>query len=494
LRRSAVLLVVVGLIAAAPARAQPAPFGHACEPRFGARFCPTAGDADRVPSFDGVPLDVDVTLPPTGEGPWPTLVMLHGFPGDKSAFEAIDDAGDQEGHAPLADRTRFHRNNVFYAHRGYAVVNYSARGFGRSCGAPDSRGAGCERGWTHLFDQRYEARDTQHLLGVLVDEGIAQLGALGVTGVSGGSAQALELAFLRNRIRLPDGRFAVWRSPTGRRLAIGAAFPTWPSYDVVAGLAPNGRFLDFDRRGSDSTSPLGIPDEFVGGLIAVAQGTGFVAPRGADPTADLLTWKDLTDRGEPFGAPLRAVAGQLARFHGSARLGGIPAPLLVQAGWADDVFPATQALAVYDAVRERNPAAPIALQLLDTGHQRGGAHLNQERAANDQAAAFFDAVLRHRGRPPRAGSVLAYTQACPRLGDGGRRFRARTWTALHPGAVRLAAAGVRQVTSDGGSPDLGSAFAPISGTNDACKTVPLQPGGGGGAPPGRPPTTRRSRC
>src|SRR5205807_903169 len=224
--------------------------------------------------------------------------------------------------------------DVFYAQRGYAVVTYSARGFGRSCGTPASRTAGCSRGWTHLFDQRFEARDTQYLLGVLVDEGIAQAGALGVTGVSGGSAQALELAYLRNRVRLPDGRFALWRSPAGRRLSIGAA--------------------------------------------------------------------------------ARAVARQLTQFHSTSPMGGIPAPLLVQNGWADDVFPAREALRVYNAVRSRNagPGAPISLQLLDTGHSRGGAHLDQERAANDQAAAFFDAYLRGRGRPPRAGSVLAITQAC----------------------------------------------------------------------------------
>jgi hypothetical protein len=90
-------------------------------------------------------------------------------------------------------------------------------------------------------------------------------------------------------------------------------------------------------------------------------------------------------------------------------------------------------------------------------------------------------VLRHRGRPPRPGSVLAYTQSCPRLADGGRRFAARSWTALHPGAVRLAAAGRQQVLSDGGNPDLGAAFAPITGTDDACKTVPLQPPAAGTA-------------
>ena len=56
---------------AAPAAAQaapPAPFGHVCLPQNGVLYCPTASDAQRVPSFDGVPLDVDVTLPPPATG------------------------------------------------------------------------------------------------------------------------------------------------------------------------------------------------------------------------------------------------------------------------------------------------------------------------------------------------------------------------------------------------------------------------------------------
>ena len=86
-------------------------------------------DAQRVPSFDGVPLDVDVTLPATGDGPFPTIVMMHGYGGNKTNFEATDPSAGQ-GY-----------NNLAYAQRGYAVVTYSARGFGRSCGAADSRTA-----------------------------------------------------------------------------------------------------------------------------------------------------------------------------------------------------------------------------------------------------------------------------------------------------------------------------------------------------------------
>ena len=449
------------------------PLGHGCNPLPTVRFCPTASDAQRVPTWDGVPLDVDVTLPPSGEGPFPTLVMLHGFPGTKESQEA-DDAQGTRGGRPTPRLA--HRNNVFYAERGYAVVNYSSRGFGRSCGVPDSRGAGCARGWTHLFDQRYEARDTQHLLGLLVDQGIARPGALGVTGESGGSLQTLQLAWLRNRVRLPSGRFAIWRSPAGRRLSLAAAFPTWAGDDIVAALQPNGRFLDFERAGLQSGSPIGIENAaFVNALLFVAQASGFIPAPGVDPSADILNWRRDVERGEPYGARARAIVDQLTRYHSSVRLTGTPAPLLIQNGWADDLFPASEALRVYNRVRQRRLGAHVALQLIDTGHARGGAHLDQERAANDQAARFFDAWLMRRGRPPAAGSVLAYTQSCPRDAEGGTRFTARSWTRLHPGAFRLAGGDRQTVTHDGGSLDVGRAFTPNFGTSDACKTVPVQP-------------------
>ena len=54
-------------LAPAASAASPEPFGHACQPRAGVLFCPTADDGARVPSFDRVPLDVDVWLPATGD-------------------------------------------------------------------------------------------------------------------------------------------------------------------------------------------------------------------------------------------------------------------------------------------------------------------------------------------------------------------------------------------------------------------------------------------
>ena len=115
---AAAALAVPSSAAAAP----PLPFGHACTPQNGVLFCPTPDLASRVASWDGTPLDVDVTLPPTGDGPFPTIVLLHGFGQSKASFESASPEGAAGG--------VYHYNNTYFAQQGYAVVNYSARGFG----------------------------------------------------------------------------------------------------------------------------------------------------------------------------------------------------------------------------------------------------------------------------------------------------------------------------------------------------------------------------
>src|ERR1700730_1772785 len=71
------------------------------------------------------------TLPATGTGPFPTIVMLHGWGNSKTDFESTSPAGD--------GNTTFDWNNIYYAQHGYAVLNYTARGWGRSCGSAESR-------------------------------------------------------------------------------------------------------------------------------------------------------------------------------------------------------------------------------------------------------------------------------------------------------------------------------------------------------------------
>jgi fermentation-respiration switch protein FrsA (DUF1100 family) len=449
--------------------AEPAPFGHACSPQDGVRFCPTGSLAQRVPSFDGVPLDADVTLPATGRGPFPTIVMLHGWGGSKHDFEASSPEGD--------GNETFDYNNVYYAQHGYAVLNYTARGFGDSCGTLESRTEpGCREGWIRLADQRYEARDTQYLLGLLVDEHVVKPGAIGVTGISYGGGQSIELAFLRNRIRLPDGEFAPWLSPAGAKLAIKAAYPRWPWSDLVDALDPNGRFLDGEvAPPGQSYEPFGVEiQSYVSGLYALGQSSGFIAPPQADPEADLSTWFAVTNAGEPYGEAGLAIAKQIYAYHQGygIPLAGKPAPLLLQSGWNDDLFPPEQSLrAYYFALAHGGEAV---LQLGDLGHSRGSNKANTDRAFQEAGAAFFAAALKRSGELPPDGSVSAYTETCPQGEPGAGPYTASSWQALHPHTLTFGSAIPQTFTSAGGNPTIAARFDPIAGTSDACTSVPAE--------------------
>jgi hypothetical protein len=448
----------VSLAAGAPGAAAvpPAPFGHACVPAGGALRCAPATPAERVPSFDGTPIDVDVWLPPAGDGPFPTVAMLHGFGQSKTAFSS----GGRYS-APALARA------------GYAVVLPTARGFDGSCGRPELRTADCARGYVHLADQRYEVRDVQHLLGLLVDQGVADAGALGATGISYGGGTSLQLATLRDRVRLPGGAYAAWTSPAGRRLRIAAAWPRWPWSDLADALVPNGRLLQPGAGPEAYRAPVGVPlQAWIGTLYAVASG-GFLAAPGADPSADLTGWKALTDRGEPLGPEVRAALREMHAFHGAQGLAlprGGGAPLLLQAGWTDDLFPVGQALRAYVRRRRAAPRALVALQVGNIGHPRAGNAGADVAAFDRQGVAFLDAVLRGRGRPPRPGAVTAYGQGCPRSRTGVGPYRARSWATLSRGTLRFGAARTQRVTSTGGDAALAERLDPV--TLDACTPLP----------------------
>ena len=450
---AAALLAVPGAAQAAP----PNPFGHACTPQNGVLFCATADDTQRVQSFDGVPIDVDVTLPPTGDGPFPAIVMMHGWGGNKRAFQATTPEG--------SGGSNYHYNNVYFAQQGYAVITASARGFGRSCGAPDSRTPpACDRGWIHLADHRYEIRDTQHLLGLLADQGVVSPQAIGVTGISYGGIQSLSLGRLRDRIRLTNGTYRPWRSPAGKAMRVAAAYPRWGGSDMSYALQPNGRYLDFKPyRVGQSIAPGGVSKKsYNDGLYLSGNLAGYYAPTGDAFGSDITKWKTLTDRGEPERRDVLAVGRELTGYHSFAGVSGDrSAPMLIQNGWTDDLFPVPEALRAYNSLQLAGSYA--ALQVGDFGHPRGQNKQAVDRVLQDQGARFFAAFLKREGKPPRDASVVAYTQTCPADAPAGGPFRARSWAALHPRSLRLAARRPQRVSSGGGDPAVAAAIDPIGG-------------------------------
>lgn len=456
---AATAFAIAAVVLAAPAPTpELTPFGHACTAEDGVGFCPTADLASRVSSFDGVPLDVDVTLPEGGEPPYPAIVMLHGFGGSKADYEAGAQGGGESSVAP-GSPSIYHYDNAFYARRGYAVVNYTARGFGHS------------GGYSHLADSRFEARDTQYLLGLLADEGVVQPREIGVTGISYGGGQSMELAFLRDRVRLPNGKLAPWRSPDGKRMAIGAAYPRLPWSDLISALVPNGRFKDWQVAGRErSLRPVGTPLASFLDLYA----------SGLKDEASAALGNALRDASRPLSAEEAKALKGIYWNHGGYPLRFLkgaskPAPLLIESGFTDELFPIEQALRVYDYLRSQNSKAPVALQFADLGHSRATGKPRPNYYFSNQAARFFDAHLLGEEGAPTPGLVTAFTTTCPESVRDGGPYKATSWGELHPGSFGFGSKRPQSFTSTGGSAEVTQTFDPVTGSGETCQTIPFTP-------------------
>src|SRR4029453_10232579 len=151
----------------------------------------------------------------------------------------------------------------------------------------------------------------------LADAGVVDGLKVGVTGGSYGGGVSLALAVLRDRVMLEDGTFAPWTSPASRPMRIAGAVPWIPWSDLVYALTPNGRTLDYEVTSPPADlEPFGIVKQsFVAGLYASGQASGYYAPPGADPGADLTRWFAEINAGEPYGAQERAIAAELAPHH-----------------------------------------------------------------------------------------------------------------------------------------------------------------------------------
>jgi dienelactone hydrolase len=453
-----VLLLLPAAVVAAPVAAVFA--GRVpCVETAGVQFC-EGGVAARVESFDGVPLDANVTLPPAAvDGPFPLVVDIHGWSLGKTPGPAVGRALE-----------------------GYVVLSYSARGFHQSCGFADSRAPDpglaepdvCEeRGWIRLADARYEARDTQHLAGLLADEGLVVPDRIGVTGASYGGGQSMTLAALRNRVMSPDGSLVPWRSPGGLDMAIAAAAPLIPWSDLAEALTPTGRTLDY-REANPYGLRAGVQKEsWVALLYGAGLASGFYAPPGRDPDADLTAWNARLAAGEPYdGDPsLRHALDEITRFHSAYYVDDSipPAPLFIYNAWTDDLFPADEALRFWRKTRARHPGVEITLHFADAfGHPRAGLTGDMTRVSA-RVSEFFARHLKGTGAPLPA--VEAYTQGCNGAAEAGP-FKAADWDALHPGEVRLRVRRPKRFDGAGGSEANATALDPVSG--GPCRTVPAR--------------------
>ena len=461
----AAALLLLALILVPAARADfPTLYGGnvpcAAQPADGnVRLC-----SGKTTTFDHTTkIDLNVVLPPHpssgGDGPWPVIGLFHGWGGEKIGLE------DKRVQA--------------WAEDGYAVFSMSDRGWGNSCSKtdPELLTPACAQGYNHLMDDRYEVHDAQYLISLLADEGVAEPKKIGATGVSYGGGMSMALATLRNRTMLQNGSLVPWESPGHLEMELAAAVPQWPWTDLAYSLMPNGSTLDFvvdsPYKGPDGKARIGIEKlSFVSGLY----GTGLAESNYSliDKEADLNGWYTLINSGEPYESKPQAqeILDQITTYHSSYYIDHSeePAPLLIQNGWNDDLFPVDEAVRFYNRTRAQYPGDPISLFLMDDGHDRSQNKPADEALFLQRENAWFDHYLKGEGSSP-ASSVEALTTTCPKAAASAGPYKAADWQSLSPGEVQLDGVAAQTIVPGAGDPNIGKTFDPIAG-KDPCATAP----------------------
>ncbi|MDQ3856662.1 MAG: hypothetical protein M3281_09760 [Chloroflexota bacterium] len=437
-------------------------------------------------SFDGLPMAVDVTIPSGRAYPLPLVVMLHGWGQDRRAWESSTVAA--------RDPIRSGWNNVAFASQGYAVLNYTARGWHDSCGpddaavpaSPATLPAECRsrQYWVHLADPRWEIHDAQYLIGKLVDQGIVAPGKIAVTGGSYGGGQSLMLALLNDRTVLRNGSVIRWRTPRlGLPLRIRAAVPMYTWSSLTNSLLPNGRAAD-TRTGYASLfrSPVGVPLwSYNTGLYVTgpALGNGYYSPPGVDPSSDLTAWYARIASGNPFrddsrlDPVLHRALNELDRRSPLYTTPDAKVPVLQVQGLTDPLFPPVEALMMRNRLLRWDPSYPIKSFFGDLGHANAANSRAVWSMAHSMGHSFLDYYLKGKGTSP-AFNVSAVTVTCL-SGQSRRTLSARSWSQLGPSRVVLSS-DVPRITSSAGGIAEGVSTDPLA--HSGCISIPPPTGDG----------------
>ncbi|MDQ2699747.1 MAG: acetylxylan esterase [Actinomycetota bacterium] len=433
----------------------------------GQRWCGTGSSTpvtrSTATSFDGVPIDVNVAFPKAPasgpDGPYPLMMIFHGYAGSKSAF-----AGMQR-----------------WLNRGYAVFSMTDRGFHESCGSLTSRlaaGAACDEGFLRLLDTRYEVRDAQVFAALLADENRVIPNRIAATGGSYGGGLSMALAALKNRTMLPDGSLVPWKSPDGRSMELAVAIPSIPWTDLAYSLVPNGSTLDY-LKDSPYFGPFGVMKESWVNLLytlGLTVGEGNYALPGQSPSADLTSWKALLDAGEPYdGKPAaQSLLDEITAHHSSYYIDHsvAPAPIHITSGFTDDLFPVDEATRFYNRTRAEHPDSRIGLFFgPNSGHMRGQNKPDVTAAQAEIENRWVDHYLKGAGAAPPA-NVTAFLQTCPAGDPAGEPITAKDWASIAPGEIRLSESNQQQTVDPlSGDAVAGGIFNPAP-TGMACSPAP----------------------
>lgn len=285
-----------------------------------------------TPELGGVEIDVSEFVP-QGAGPFPALILTHGFGGSK---EDLDEQARE------------------FAQQGYIVQTYTARGFGSSGGR------------IHLNDPDWEVADLSAVIDLVAEHPSVLLDAagdprVGVTGASYGGAVALLGAAADDRI--------------------DAIVPVATWNDLASSLFPNEASGTAD--GSGPLQQQWIAGFFGAALTPPPEVDGRpVAPPAEDPACgrfatDLCHLLLSSAESGRLDAELRA---ELARRNPAVER--ITAPTLLVQGLADSLFGLDQADATARVLQRTG--TEFAVHWTDGGHDATSSDPDGDRIAVEQ--------------------------------------------------------------------------------------------------------------
>ncbi|MFC4031985.1 alpha/beta fold hydrolase [Streptomyces polygonati] len=336
----ALAVLVAGSVAVGTARAAGGPGVH-------------RSDA-MIAGAGGVSLDTSY-FTAGGSGRRPAVLLGHGFGGSKD-----DVRGQAED----------------LARHGYAVLTWSARGFGHSGGRIGLNAAGGE------------VADVSKLIDWLATRPEVRLDApgdprVGISGTSYGGAISLLAAGYDHRVDAIAPRETYWN-------LADALFPDdvykklWAGIFFSSGAAP----LPDSSAGSGKT-PATAP-----GAPSTPSGTGSGAPA-AGPNANPLCGRfepavcALYQRVAQAGKPDAAARAQLAALSPSAVAGRIKVPALIVQGQTDSLFTLAQSDATAEAIKANG--APVAVDWIAGGHDGGD---TEDARIDGRVTDWFDHYLK----------------------------------------------------------------------------------------------------
>ncbi|MFI9201452.1 CocE/NonD family hydrolase [Streptomyces sp. NPDC053048] len=356
-----------------------------------------------------------------GSGPRPAVLLAHGFGGSKKDLrtQAEELAGE-----------------------GYAVLTWSARGFGRSTGR------------IGLNDPGHEVADVSRLVDWLAKRPEVRLDRagdprVGIAGASYGGAVALLAAGHDKRIDAIAPQITYWN-------LADSLFPDNVFKKLWSGI--------FFTTGSTSTGATGA------GGAGGAGGSGGKAAvtRPADSGCGRFEKElcEMYERVAVAGRPDARARELLERRSPSAVADRIKVPTLLVQGQRDSLFPLDQSDAAATAIRRNG--APVAVDWASGGHDAGMA--SEQRRLEQRTRAWFDRYLKGDDGTSTGPAFRVSRTGGIDTTDGKARLRAATGS-TYPGLRNE----VRTVGLTGDK----QSFANPAGANPAA--VSAVPGIGGAA-------------